>query len=80
MKTGSFLKAKVVSNFVKQAFNDAEVEGSGHRLRAIFAEDVGRNAYLKEFAPKGLAWGMDVVLLMAASALGQAIRKPWRLG
>jgi hypothetical protein len=70
MKTGKGLSAKAIANAVGAAFRASKVPGSGHRLRAHFAEEVVRDAYLRARAAHGRAWDVKMVLFLAAEALG----------
>ncbi|RST87602.1 hypothetical protein EJC49_04435 [Aquibium carbonis] len=71
MKTGQGFSEKSIGNLVKTAFNDAGVEGSGHRLRARFAERVSEDGYAKERARNGPLGDFRAVELEVKEALRQ---------
>jgi hypothetical protein len=70
MKTYSFFKPNSISNILLEAFDKADVEGSGHRLRAAYAYEVMKDAYLRARAAHGRNWDPQTVLHLVAEALG----------
>jgi len=55
---------------MKATFKSADVRGSGHRLRASFAEELMRDAYYRARAAHGRNWDPQTVLFLVAEALG----------
>jgi hypothetical protein len=70
LKSGMGLHKKSIGNLINATFKNLHIPGSAHRLRAAFAEDVVREAYLRARAANGDAWDRNAVLLEAAEALG----------
>ena len=70
MKTGKAFETKSISNLVSEAFRKAEVAGSAHRLRAAYAEEVVRDAYLRARAVHGRNFDPESVWLLVREALG----------
>jgi len=74
-KTRKTLTPGTIGNLVLQAFQECEVEGSGHRLRAYFATKLAERLWAEEFANNGFRWDQSVenlVLDKIAEALGHA--------
>jgi hypothetical protein len=57
---------------MKELFRRADVAGSGHRLRATFAEDIVRDLYLRDRARHGQHYNVDAILMLAAEYLGHS--------
>lgn len=74
-KTGRGLTATAVGDIVKGAFNAAGVRGSGHRLRACFAEEVVYRLYALAKEAHGIMFDENQVLIDAAEELGHS---DWR--
>jgi hypothetical protein len=70
MKTGGCLRPNSVGNLLKTAFNSSDIKGSGHRLRASFAEELMRDAYYRARAAHGRNWDPQTILFLVAEALG----------
>jgi integrase len=75
MKSGRQFTPDAISNLLKQAFNQGGVRGSGHRLRAYYAEQVVYDAYLRAKAKHGRAFDVATILTVAAEALGHSDTK-----
>ncbi|WP_207484952.1 site-specific integrase [Arenibaculum pallidiluteum] len=71
-RSGCPLSAGAISDKIKDAFNRAGVLGSGHRLRARFAQDSVRRRYLLTRARLGKAWRPEEVLIPVADELGHS--------
>lgn len=69
-ETGNALKPGSVGKIMKQLFRRAGVPGSGHRLRATFAEDIVRDLYLRDRAIHGQNYNIDAILMLAAEYMG----------
>lgn len=78
IKTGRPFTPDAISNLLKQAFNEGGVRGSGHRLRAYYAEQVVFDAYMHAKAKHGRAFDVATVLTVAAEALGHSDTKTLR--
>lgn len=78
MKTGRSYTPDAISNLLKRAFNEGGVRGSGHRLRAYFAEQVVHDAYMRAKAKHGRAFDVATILTVAAEALGHSDTKTLR--
>jgi len=61
-----------VADYVKAGFRRAGVSGSGHRLRARFAQNRVKQQYLLTRAQLGTIWQPEEVLLPVADELGHA--------
>lgn len=72
LKTGSGLTAKAIGNAIKEIFSQLHIDGSAHRLRAAFAKEVVRAAYVRARSIHGRAWDRRSVLLEASEALGHS--------
>lgn len=70
--SGRALSPGAVSDYVKAGFRKAGVLGSGHRLRARFAQDRVKHQYLLTRAHLGTVWKPEEVLLPVADELGHA--------
>lgn len=70
--SGRALSFGAVSDYVKGGFRRAGVSGSGHRLRARFAQDRVKRQYLLTRARLGTVWQPEEVLLPVADELGHA--------
>jgi integrase len=69
-KTGSAISAQAIGRLLKEAFKQGGVSGSGHRLRALFANNLVRRLYLEARALRGEGWDASSVLFEAAEILG----------
>lgn len=68
---GGALSAESISNFYNKLFREIqEVDGSFHRLRATFCEEVVRDIYIRERAINGRAWQVNNILEFARKLLG----------
>ena len=74
-KTGRGLEAGSIGDIVKSGFSQAGVAGSGHRLRACFAEEVVFRLYALAKVAAGIAFDENQVLIDAAEELGHS---DWR--
>ncbi|TAV48386.1 MULTISPECIES: hypothetical protein [Rhizobium] len=70
-QTGLSLLEKSVSNLVARSFKKLDILGSGHRLRAGFAENQMRKHYHQERALHGRGWQQDVVFELVREAMRQ---------
>jgi hypothetical protein len=70
LKTGTGLNAKSIGNLINNVFRLLKISGSAHRLRAAYAENVVRDAYLRARSIHGRACDANSVPLEAAEALG----------
>jgi hypothetical protein len=73
---GGALQPESMSNRYKKLFNELILEGSIHRLRASFCEDVVRDVYIRERAVNGRAWQRNNVLEFARKLLGHKSQEP----
>jgi hypothetical protein len=64
------LKSKSIGNEIKNTFNELEIAGSAHRLRAAFAISYVRKSYLRARAIHGRAYDRLSVLHELAEAMG----------
>jgi site-specific recombinase XerD len=69
-KTGKALNLRAISNLIRPAFREANVPGSGHRMRARYLTNLVQFYY--DEALKGKSISFDIVLLKAAEAAGHA--------
>lgn len=69
-RTGTALSCGAISDKIKKAFNTMKVAGSGHRLRARFAQNEVAKSYIMMRARLGSAFTPEEVLLPVADALG----------
>ncbi|MBY3061273.1 site-specific integrase [Rhizobium leguminosarum] len=67
---GGALTSRAMSNFFNPIFKRLEIDGTIHRLRATFAEEVVRDCYVRERAINGRAWKVKNVLQFASKLLG----------
>ncbi len=74
-KTARGFTKGAVSNLLKAAFRAAGVSGSGHRLRAAYAEEVVRDAYLRARAVHGRNYDPVSIELLVREALGHKLFK-----
>lgn len=70
MKSGTCLNPKSIGNIIKTVFNKLGINGSAHRLRAAFAHQIIKRAYLRAKAAHGRNWDIGAVLLEAKESLG----------
>lgn len=75
LKTGRGLKPTTVGDIMKFAFVEAGVRGSGHRLRACFAEEVVFRLYSLAKDSGGVLFDENQVLIDTAEELGHS---DWR--
>ncbi|MFA5599751.1 MAG: hypothetical protein WDA06_04055 [Phenylobacterium sp.] len=75
LKTRRPLSRVAIGDIVKNAFNAAGVRGSGHRLRACFAEEVVFRIYAEAKEAHGVVFDENQVLIDAAQELGHS---DWR--
>ena len=75
LKTKDGLTAKAVGDIVKDAFVVADVRGSGHRLRACFAEEVVFRLYALAKGSSDILFDDHQILIDAAEELGHS---DWR--
>lgn len=75
LKTKKGLSSKAVGDIVKDGFITAQVRGSGHRLRASFAENVVFRLYALAKETSGILFDEHQVLIDAAEELGHS---DWR--
>lgn len=69
-KTGAAYTAGAISNILSEAFEMAGIPGSGHRLRAAYAEEVVRDAYLRARAVHGRNYDPEAIRILVREALG----------
>lgn len=69
-ETANALQPGSVGKIMKELFRRAGVPGSGHRLRATFAEDIVRDLYLRDRAIHGQNYNIDAILMLAAEYMG----------
>jgi len=69
-QAGGALTSRAMSNFFNPIFKRLEIDGTIHRLRATFAEEVVRDCYVRERAINGRAWKVKNVLQFASKLLG----------
>lgn len=67
---GGALLNESMSNTFNKIFDDLEIDGSLHRFRATFCQEVVREIYLRERAVHGRAWQVNNVLEFARKLLG----------
>lgn len=67
---GGLLTPEAMSNFYNRLFKDSNIDGSLHRFRATFCEDVIRDIYIRERAINGRAWQVNNILEFARKLLG----------
>lgn len=70
--TADALTPGSVGKLVKVLFRQAGVNGSGHRLRATFGEDIVRDLYLRDRAAHGAHYNVDAILMLAAEYMGHS--------
>ncbi|WP_085031532.1 site-specific integrase [Ensifer aridi] len=68
--SGGALTPEAMSNFYNSLFKELEIDGTLHRLRATFCEEVIRDIYIRERAVNGRAWQVNNVLEFARKLLG----------
>lgn len=68
--TADALSPGSVGRMMKELLRKAGVPGSGHRLRATFAEDIVRDLYLRDRAQNGGHYNVDAILMLAAEYMG----------
>lgn len=78
LKTRRALTAAAIGDLVKAGFRTASVEGSGHRLRACFAEDVVFRLYEEARVSRDVLFDENQVLLDAAEIMGHTSWKSLR--
>ncbi len=73
-KTESRLTAGAIGDIVKDAFVACEIKGSGHRLRACYAESLVYMLYERAIAAEksGIIFDGDQILIEAAEIMGHA--------
>jgi hypothetical protein len=71
-KTGMVLRFGSITNLIGEAFKEAGVRGSGHRMRARYLTNLVQHYYDEAFAKHGNSISFDIVLLKAAEAAGHA--------
>lgn len=76
-KTKKGLTAGAIGDLAKDAFNATHTRGSGHRLRAAFAETTIFELCQKR-TPGGVRFDDDIILFEAAQKLGQRSTKSLR--
>lgn len=64
------LSQEAMGNFYNKIFKELDVDGTFHRLRAAFCQEVVRDIYIRERAVNGSAWRADNVLEFARKLLG----------
>lgn len=69
-QAGGALTQEAMSNFYNNVMKDLEIEGTFHRLRAAFCQEVVRDLYIRERAINGKAWRIENVLEFARKLLG----------
>lgn len=74
-KTGQALTPGAIADIVKRAFRNSAVRGSGHRLRAAYAERIVSRLYEEGRARHGIMLDDHQVLINAAELLGH---RDWR--
>lgn len=67
---GGFLQSEAISNHFRPIFRELEIDGSLHRLRATFCEEVIRDLYIRERAIHGRAWQANNIIEFARMLLG----------
>ncbi|MGR8963705.1 hypothetical protein ACU8L2_23400 [Rhizobium leguminosarum] len=67
---GGFLQTESISNYFREIFRDLDIDGSLHRLRASFCEEVVRDLYIRERAVHGRAWQANNIIEFARTLLG----------
>lgn len=71
-KTGMALQFGSITNLIGEAFKEAGVRGSGHRMRARYLTNLVEHYYDEAFAKHGNSISFDIVLLKAAEAAGHS--------
>lgn len=69
-QAGGGLTSRAMSNFFNPIFKRLNIDGTIHRLRATFSEEVVRDCYIRERAINGRAWQVSNVLQFASKLLG----------
>ncbi|MBA9030930.1 hypothetical protein [Rhizobium leguminosarum] len=64
------LSPEAICNHWNKILNDLKIEGTFHRIRATFCEEIVREAYVRERALQGSAWQVVNVLEFARRLLG----------
>lgn len=72
------LSQEAMGNFYNSIFKKLEADGTFHRLRAAFCQEVIRDIYVRERAVNGRAWLVDNVLEFARKLLGHKSVKSLR--
>ena len=78
VKTRRGLTAAAIGDVVKQAFRSASVKGSGHRLRACYAEEVVFRLYDQAKTNQDILFDENQILIDAAEAMGHSNWKSLR--
>lgn len=68
--TSGALSPEAISNHWNQILHDLDIEGTFHRIRATFCQDIVREVYIRERAIHGSAWQVVNVLEFARRLLG----------
>ncbi|MBB3562059.1 hypothetical protein FHX06_003390 [Rhizobium sp. BK512] len=69
-QAGGALTQEAMGNFFNKLFRQLEIDGTFHRLRAAFCQEVVRDIYVRERAINGKAWRIENVLELARKLLG----------
>lgn len=78
VKTRRGLTAAAIGDIVKQAFRAASVKGSGHRLRACYAEEIVFRLYDQAKTTQDILFDENQILIDAAEAMGHSNWKSLR--
>jgi integrase len=71
-KTGRVITLRAITNLIGGAFKNANVRGSGHRMRARYLTNLVQFYYDEALSKHGNSMSLDIVLLKAAEAAGHA--------
>ncbi|MEH0292484.1 hypothetical protein V6R98_09775 [Agrobacterium sp. CCNWLW71] len=69
-QAGGALTQEAMGNFYNKILRELEIDGTFHRLRAAFCQEVVRDIYIRERAINGKAWRVENVLDLARKLLG----------
>lgn len=69
-QAGGALTQEGMGNFFNNILKELEIDGTFHRLRAAFCQEVVRDIYIRERAINGRAWQVNNVLEFARKLLG----------
>jgi integrase len=69
-QAGGALTQEAMGNHFNEIFRELEIDGTFHKLRAAFCQEVVRDIYIRERAINGRAWQVNNVLEFARKLLG----------